>query len=71
MLHDDAMTVLEVVLGEDTEEEYKVVERTTKVVEVRLPLHVSLDGVNKLDPALRSRISLTFDGDISVLTIKE
>ena len=61
--------VLEAVLGENPQEEFKVTIRGTINAEVRLPLYVSLDGINSLPLEFRNRLQLSFDGDVSVITI--
>lgn len=68
-LLESTFQVLEAVLGEEPQEEFKVTIRGTINAEVRLPLYVSLDGINSLPLEFRNRLQLTFDGDVSVITI--
>jgi len=68
-LLEDTFQVLETVLGENPQEEFKVTIRGTTNAEVRFPLYVSLNGINSLPLEFKNRLQLTFDGDVSVITI--
>lgn len=68
-LLNNTFQVLEAVLGEEPQEEFKVTIRGTTNAEVRLPLYVSLNGINSLPLEFRNKLQLTFDGEVSVITI--
>ena len=69
MLFNFTFVVLEAIFGETPTEEFTIVSRSSKHVEIRIPNTVSLKGLDNLTKEDRDHINVQFNGKLTIITL--